>query len=64
MSHRLLMEIRAARSTFDNTKNSKRFGPVVVQYSSVRDMVADKYDRWHRVGISLIIGVAALCWRD
>ena len=40
--------LRKGRKTFDNDKNEKVFGALVVDYSSVQDKVNNKYDYWHK----------------
>ena len=40
--------LRQGRKTFDNDKNEKVFGALVVDYSSVQDKVNNKYDYWHK----------------
>ena len=40
--------LKKGRKTFDNDKNEKVFGALVVDYSSVQDKVNNKYDYWHK----------------
>ena len=40
--------LKQGRKTFDNDKNEKVFGALVVDYSSVQDKVNNKYDFWHK----------------
>ena len=40
--------LKQGRKTFDNDKNEKVFGALVVDYSSVQDKVNNKYDYWHK----------------
>ena len=40
--------LRKGRKTFDNDKNEKVFGALVIDYSSVQDKVNNKYDYWHK----------------
>uniref|UniRef100_A0A0G4FLJ2 Dynein heavy chain, cytoplasmic n=1 Tax=Chromera velia CCMP2878 TaxID=1169474 RepID=A0A0G4FLJ2_9ALVE len=44
----LLSDIKAARSTFDNSEVQKTFGAMVIDYSQVQAKVNNKYDAWHR----------------
>ncbi|KAF9922924.1 hypothetical protein FBU30_006961 [Linnemannia zychae] len=44
----LLLEIKKARSTFDNSETEQSFGPVVIDYEQVQSKVNAKYDSWQR----------------
>eukprot|EP00916_Digyalum_oweni_P025987 GHVL01042788.1.p1 GENE.GHVL01042788.1~~GHVL01042788.1.p1 ORF type:complete len:2866 (+),score=438.01 GHVL01042788.1:781-8598(+) len=44
----LLNEIKASRSTFDNSEYEKVFGPIVVDYRQIQSKVNNKYDAWHK----------------
>ncbi|KAJ3049329.1 hypothetical protein HK097_009672, partial [Rhizophlyctis rosea] len=44
----LVLEIKEARSTFDNSETSKSFGSVVIDYEQVQSKVNAKYDAWQR----------------
>lgn len=51
-------EIKAGRSTFDNSETEKTFGPIVIDYRLVQTKINNKYDYWHkqilnRYGVSL-----------
>jgi dynein heavy chain 1, cytosolic len=46
--HRLLLEIRQARSTFDTSGVRKTFGNVTINYGQVQTQIAAKYDQWQR----------------
>lgn len=43
----ILMEIKTERNSFDAVFNTKRFGPIVVNYQQVQAQVNVKYDAWH-----------------
>jgi dynein heavy chain 1 len=43
----LLIEIKEERSKFDTVVNTKRFGPMVVNFQQVHAQVNVKYDTWH-----------------
>ena len=45
---RLLIDMKRARVTFDSSEDRRRFGPVLVDFSSVQQKVGNKYDAWHR----------------
>lgn len=49
----LLVEIKKARRTFDNSETSKSFGPIVVDYAQVQTRVNMKYDALHKDILSL-----------
>ncbi|KAI9494709.1 dynein heavy chain [Zychaea mexicana] len=44
----ILLEIKKARSTFDNSETDQSFGPLVVDYEQVQSKVNQKYDQWQR----------------
>ncbi|KAJ8651627.1 hypothetical protein O0I10_012803 [Lichtheimia ornata] len=44
----ILLEIKKARSTFDNSETEQPFGPLVVDYEQVQSKVNQKYDQWQR----------------
>lgn len=44
----ILLEIKKARSTFDNAETEQSFGPLVVDYEQVQSKVNQKYDQWQR----------------
>ncbi|KAI8967648.1 dynein heavy chain [Mycotypha africana] len=44
----ILLEIKKARSTFDNSETGQSFGPLVVDYEQVQSKVNQKYDQWQR----------------
>ncbi|KAI9017153.1 dynein heavy chain [Gaertneriomyces semiglobifer] len=44
----LVLEIKKARSTFDNSETEKSFGPIIVDYEQVQSKVNAKYDQWQR----------------
>ncbi|GAA5808073.1 hypothetical protein MFLAVUS_001455 [Mucor flavus] len=44
----ILLEIKKARSTFDNSETEQSFGPLVVDYEQVQSKVNQKYDQWQR----------------
>eukprot|EP00124_Ichthyophonus_hoferi_P005428 Ihof_evm1s783 gene=Ihof_evmTU1s783 len=48
MWHQLLVEIKDARSTFDNMSTFATFGMVVVDYGQVQTKVNIEYDVWHK----------------
>lgn len=43
----ILVEIKNERNAFDAVFNTKRFGPVVINYQQVQAQVNVKYDAWH-----------------
>lgn len=43
----ILVEIKNERNSFDAVYNTKRFGPIVVNYQQVQAQVNVKYDAWH-----------------
>uniref|UniRef100_K3WUC5 Dynein heavy chain, cytoplasmic n=1 Tax=Globisporangium ultimum (strain ATCC 200006 / CBS 805.95 / DAOM BR144) TaxID=431595 RepID=K3WUC5_GLOUD len=43
----ILLEIKNERNSFDAVFNTKRFGPIVVNYQQVQAQVNVKYDAWH-----------------
>ncbi|KAI9105868.1 dynein heavy chain [Phlyctochytrium arcticum] len=44
----LVLEIKKARATFDNSKSQKSFGPIIVDYEQVQAKVNSKYDQWQK----------------
>jgi dynein heavy chain 1 len=42
----ILLEIKKARSTFDNSESAKSFGALVIDYGHVQAKVNAKYDSW------------------
>ncbi|KAF9586482.1 hypothetical protein BGW38_004001 [Lunasporangiospora selenospora] len=44
----LLLEIKKARTTFDNSETEQSFGPAVIDYEQVQSKVNAKYDSWQR----------------
>ena len=46
--HQVLVEMKEARSTFDNSETEKVIGSLVINYQSVQSKVGDKYDAWHQ----------------
>ncbi|KAJ3099515.1 hypothetical protein HDU96_010687, partial [Phlyctochytrium bullatum] len=44
----LVLEIKKARSTFDNSETEKSFGVIVIDYGQVQSKVNAKYDQWQR----------------
>ncbi|KAJ3021261.1 hypothetical protein HKX48_008890 [Thoreauomyces humboldtii] len=44
----LVLEIKKARSTFDNSESEKSFGRLIVDYKQVQSKVNAKYDQWQR----------------
>ncbi|SAL98745.1 hypothetical protein [Absidia glauca] len=44
----ILLEIKKARSTFDNSETEQSFGPLVVDYEQVQSKVNQKYDQWQK----------------
>ncbi|KAL1922601.1 uncharacterized protein VTP21DRAFT_10140 [Calcarisporiella thermophila] len=44
----ILLEIKKARATFDNSETEQSFGPIVVDYEQVQSKVNAKYDQWQR----------------
>ncbi|KAI8974487.1 dynein heavy chain [Pilobolus umbonatus] len=44
----ILLEIKKARSTFDNSETEQSFGPLVIDYEQVQSKVNQKYDQWQR----------------
>ncbi|KAK3828336.1 MAG: dynein heavy chain [Benniella sp.] len=44
----LLLEIKKARSTFDNSETEQSFGAAVIDYEQVQSKVNAKYDSWQR----------------
>ncbi|KAJ3032718.1 hypothetical protein HDV00_007194 [Rhizophlyctis rosea] len=44
----LVLEIKEARSTFDNSETTKAFGSLVIDYEQVQSKVNAKYDSWQR----------------
>ncbi|KAI9986672.1 hypothetical protein PInf_025627 [Phytophthora infestans] len=43
----ILVEIKNERNAFDAVFNTKRFGPMVINYQQVQAQVNVKYDAWH-----------------
>ncbi|KAJ3385444.1 hypothetical protein HDU84_002244 [Entophlyctis sp. JEL0112] len=54
--HQLVLEIKKARTTFDNSATEKSFGSLVIDYDQVQAKVNQKYDQWQKE----IIGKFAL----
>ncbi|ORY38141.1 dynein heavy chain [Rhizoclosmatium globosum] len=46
--HQLVLEIKKARTTFDNSETEKAFGSVVIDYDQVQSKVNAKYDQWQK----------------
>ncbi|KAI9295785.1 dynein heavy chain [Neoconidiobolus thromboides FSU 785] len=44
----ILIEIKKARATFDNSETEKNFGPIIVDYEQVQSKVNSKYDSWQK----------------
>ncbi|KAI8619674.1 dynein heavy chain [Chytriomyces sp. MP71] len=44
----LVLEVKKARTTFDNSETEKSFGSMVVDYEQVQTKVNAKYDQWQR----------------
>ncbi|KAJ3331033.1 hypothetical protein HDU76_004259 [Blyttiomyces sp. JEL0837] len=44
----LVLEIKKARSTFDNSETERSFGSLVIDYDQVQSKVNAKYDQWQR----------------
>jgi len=44
----LLIDMKAARASFDTSATRKRFGPIVIEYGSVQAKVNHKYEQWHK----------------
>lgn len=44
----IVLEIKKARSTFDNSETAKTFGNLVIDYAHVQSKVNAKYDSWQR----------------
>ncbi|KAI7825176.1 dynein heavy chain [Gamsiella multidivaricata] len=44
----LLLEIKKARTTFDNSETEQSFGSAVIDYEQVQSKVNAKYDSWQR----------------
>ncbi|KAJ3290947.1 hypothetical protein HK104_006430 [Borealophlyctis nickersoniae] len=44
----LVLEIKEARTTFDNSETEKSFGSLVIDYEQVQSKVNAKYDSWQR----------------
>ncbi|KAI9204677.1 dynein heavy chain [Polychytrium aggregatum] len=44
----LVLEIKKARATFDNSETKRSFGPIVIDYEQVQSKVNAKYDQWQR----------------
>ena len=44
----LVLEIKKARSTFDNSETEKSFGSLSIDYDQVQSKVNAKYDQWQR----------------
>ncbi|KAK9719430.1 dynein heavy chain [Basidiobolus ranarum] len=44
----ILLEIKKARNTFDNSETDKSFGPLIIDYEQVQSKVNAKYDSWQR----------------
>jgi dynein cytoplasmic 1 heavy chain len=48
----VLLDMKKARATFDNSDRERIFGPILVHYQSVQQKVNDKYDNWHKLVLS------------
>ncbi|KAJ3176317.1 hypothetical protein HDU87_005359 [Geranomyces variabilis] len=48
MWQQLVLEIKKARATFDNSETEKSFGQLIVDYKQVQSKVNAKYDQWQR----------------
>lgn len=48
----ILMEIKNERNAFDAVLNTKKFGPMVVNYQQIQAQVNVKYDAWHNEFLS------------
>ncbi|KAJ3019014.1 UNVERIFIED_CONTAM: hypothetical protein HDU68_010891 [Siphonaria sp. JEL0065] len=46
--HQLVLEIKKARGTFDNSETEKSFGSLVIDYDQVQSKVNAKYDSWQK----------------
>ena len=46
--HEVLVEMKEARSTFDNSETKKVIGSLLINYQGVQSKVGDKYDAWHQ----------------
>ena len=44
----IMKDLRQERKKFDNEKNEKVFGAMVVDHSSVQEKVNNKFDSWHK----------------
>lgn len=44
----ILLEIKKARSTFDNSETEQAFGPLIIDYEQVQSKVNQKYDQWQK----------------
>ncbi|CAO3629084.1 unnamed protein product [Cunninghamella echinulata] len=44
----ILLEIKKARSTFDNSETEQSFGPLIIDYEQVQSKVNQKYDQWQK----------------
>ncbi|KAJ3071427.1 hypothetical protein HDU98_005356 [Podochytrium sp. JEL0797] len=46
--HQLVLEVKKARGTFDNSETEKAFGSLVIDYDQVQAKVNQKYDQWQK----------------
>ncbi|KAI9339082.1 dynein heavy chain [Obelidium mucronatum] len=46
--HQLVLEVKKARGTFDNSETEKSFGSLVIDYDQVQSKVNAKYDSWQK----------------
>ncbi|KAG0320600.1 hypothetical protein BGZ99_004425, partial [Dissophora globulifera] len=60
----LLLEIKKARATFDNSESEQSFGPVVIDYEQVQSKVNAKYDSWQREVLNRFGGMLATSMKD
>ncbi|KAJ3090057.1 hypothetical protein HK102_004799, partial [Quaeritorhiza haematococci] len=60
----LVLEIKKARATFDNSETEKSFGNLVVDYEQVQSKVNQKYDQWQREVLNKFGTLLGTCMRD
>lgn len=60
----ILLEIKRARSTFDNSETEQSFGPLIVDYEQVQSKVNQKYDQWQREILNKFGSMLGLAMRD
>ncbi|KAI8361054.1 dynein heavy chain [Mortierella sp. GBAus27b] len=60
----LLLEIKKARSTFDNSETEQSFGAAVIDYEQVQSKVNAKYDSWQREILNRFGGMLGTTMRD